>query len=219
MSPEARVIEGDCREVMAGMDAESVDAIVTDPPYGIGFKYGSYVDDPEDFPSLMRGWIAEAERIVKPGGAVFVWHGQPQIPNMHKWLPDKYRVFAACKNFVQIYPGPMYAAWDPVVVWWKQGGKPYSKRDASRDWLKADTTPSGRKRRGEAGNPHPCPRPIEHTDHIVSQWVSPGGIVLDPFAGSGNIGISCAKHSMGYIGIEIDPDYAEIARQRIQGAT
>lgn len=212
------IIEGDCVDVMRGMDDDSVDSIVTDPPYGIGFKYDKHKDDPKAYEDMMVSWIREAGRVVKPGGCFFVWQAQKRVPDFHKWFPGKYRIVAACKNFVQIYPGPVDTAFDPVVVWWKEGGKPYKKGTASRDWFVADTTPSGRKRRGESGNPHPCPRPIEHMDHVVDQWTPPGGVVLDPFCGSGTTGISCVKHGRDFIGIELSPEYADLARKRIDAA-
>lgn len=212
------VTNGDCLELLKSLPSGSVDAVVTDPPFGIGFKYNEHVDDPDAYENFMKAWLVEADRIAKPGACFFVWQAQPQMPNIHKWFPSKYRIFAACKNFVQIYPGPMYASFDPVVVWWKEGGKPYSAGTAQRDFLVADTSPSGRKRRGEVVEGHPCPRPIEHMDHIVNQWTEEGATVLDPFCGSGTTGVSCAKLNRNFIGYEIDPKYCEIARRRIEAA-
>ena len=212
------IVHGDCLEVMAGMEANTFDAVVTDPPYGIGFRYDQHKDDAEAYPEFMRTWLAASGRLLRPGGAFFVWQAQPQVPNFHKWFPAKYRIMAAIKNFVQIYPGPAYASFDPVVVWWKEGAKPYAKGDACRDWFLADTTPSGRKKRGEAGITHPCPRPIQHMLHVVDQWVPEGGRVLDPFAGSGTTGVACKELGREFVGIETSADYCEIARARIQQA-
>ena len=213
--PDWTIIEGDCVSYMRTMEDSSVDAIVCDPPYGIGFKYKSHDDNPSAYAEFMREWLAEAERLVKPGGAFFVWQAQTQVPNFHKWFPAKYRIMAAVKNFVQIFPGPAYCSFDPVAVWWKSGAKPYSLGTASRDWFHADTTPSGRKKRGEAGNDHPCPRPIQHMLHVVEQWTPPGGLVLDPFMGSGTTGVACVQLGRKFLGIEKEPVYVAIAKDRI----
>lgn len=208
----------DCLDFLKTLPDGSVDAVVTDPPFGIGFEYHTHNDDPGDYENMMRAWLAEANRVAKDGAAFFVWQAQKQVPNFHRWFTGNYRIMAACKNFVQIYPGPAYAAFDPLVVWWKGGATPYSEGSAQRDWFVADTTPSGRKRRNEAGIGHPCPRPIEHMLHVVTQWVVPGGTVLDPFAGSGTTGVACIQTGRNFIGCEIDAGYAEIARRRCREA-
>ena len=213
---EIRTVLGDCLEVLRELPSASVDAVVSNPPYGIGFKYASHKDSHDAYLEMMRAWLQEADRIAKPGAAFFVWQAQIQVPNFHKWFPAKYRIMAACKNFVQIYPGPAYAAFDPVVVWWKEGAKPYSAGTAQRDWFLADTTPGGRKKRGEAGLGHPCPRPIEHMRHVVLQWCPPGGTVLDPFMGSGTTGVACAETGRGFLGVEIDETYYCIAEDRLR---
>ncbi len=205
-------------ELMKSLPSGSVDAVITDPPFGIDFKYDTHDDDPESYETMMKLWILEADRIAKPGACFFVWQAQPQTPNFHKWFPKKYRIFAACKNFVQIYPGPMYASFDPVVVWWKEGGKPYSAGTAQRDFFVADTSPSGRKIRDEVVDGHPCPRPIEHMNHIVNQWTEEGATVLDPFCGSGTTGVACVQTGRNFIGFELNPKYCEIARRRISEA-
>jgi site-specific DNA-methyltransferase (adenine-specific) len=215
---KVRMILGDSLEALKSLPSGSVDAVITDPPYGIGFKYTGYKDDPSAYPEMMRAWISEAHRVAKPGAAFFVWQAQPPVPRFHEWFPKHYRIMAACKNFVQIYPGPAYAAFDPVVVWWKDGAKPYSAGTGTRDWFIADTTPGGRKRRGEAKIGHPCPRPLDHMVHVVSQWCPPGGTVLDPFAGSGTTGVACVRSGRGFIGIEIVPEYHAIAEKRISAA-
>jgi DNA modification methylase len=65
-----RIIEGDCIEVMRGMDAESVDAIVTDPPYGLGFMGKAWDALPPGLP-----WAQECLRVLKPGGHLLAFGG------------------------------------------------------------------------------------------------------------------------------------------------
>ena len=65
---------------------------------------------------------------------------------------------------------------------------------------------------------HPAPFP-EHlaADHIIS-WSNEGDTVLDPFMGSGTTGVACKNLNRDFIGIELDPGYFEIAKQRIEAA-
>ena len=65
-------------------------------------------------------------------------------------------------------------------------------------------------------NGHPCPRHIDHMRWLVKWWSDPGETILDPFCGSGTIVLAAKNHGRDAIGIEINPEYAEMARQRIR---
>jgi DNA modification methylase len=198
------------------MPDASVDAVVTDPPFGIGFKYATHKDTPEGYGEWIWSVISECERIAKPGSPVMVWQSMKNAHNFSSWFPRKWRIFAACKNFVQMSKTlPMQYSYDPVLVWWKDGAKPWTLGGSNRDWHLADTTPQGRKRLGDGVEGHPCPRPLSQVRHILEQWAPPGGIVLDPFAGSGTTGVACVQTGRDFIGCEIDATYVEIARRRI----
>ena len=63
---------------------------------------------------------------------------------------------------------------------------------------------------------HPCPRSIEHMVWLVDRWSEPGETILDPFAGSGTTGMAAQRLQRNAILVEISPDYAELAKRRIE---
>ena len=65
---------------------------------------------------------------------------------------------------------------------------------------------------------HPCPRRIEHMNFVVDKWSSPGETIIDPFMGSGTTGVACVNTGRKFIGIEIVPEYFDIACRRIEKA-
>jgi site-specific DNA-methyltransferase (adenine-specific) len=65
---------------------------------------------------------------------------------------------------------------------------------------------------------HPSQKPIRLLRVLVSNFTNPTDTILDPFMGSGTTGVACAQLGRKFIGIEIDPDYFEIARKRIETA-
>ena len=65
---------------------------------------------------------------------------------------------------------------------------------------------------------HPTQKPVALMAALIGQYTQPGATVLDPFMGSGTTGVACVQTGRNFIGIEIDPGYAEIARQRIEKA-
>lgn len=210
---------GDCREIMPTLG--QVDALVTDPPYGVGFKYESHIDDPETYPSFIWPIIEEAERHVRPGGPVFVWQAQSWMPRFHEIFPRDWRILIAAKNFVQMRAVAMQHAYDPVVVWWVPGAKPWrsprSSTYANRDWFIADSASavSDTKRLAKQ---HPCPRQDDVMDFVVSNWVPDGAMILDPFMGSGTTGVAATKLGRQFIGIEIEPKYFDLSCRRIEEA-
>jgi site-specific DNA-methyltransferase (adenine-specific) len=209
---------GDCLRILPELEAGSVDAVVTDPPFGIGFKYATHKDTPNGYSAWLWGILQLCESLCSSGSPVFVWQAMKNATKFAEWFPRPWRIFAACKNFVQMRPTAMQYSFDPVLVWWMGSGKPWSAGTATRDYHVADTTPGGRLKHGDVVDGHPCPRPLHQVAHIVEQWVRPSSTVLDPFMGSGTTGVACVKTGRKFIGIEKDPAYFEIAKRRIQAA-
>lgn len=70
--------------------------------------------------------------------------------------------------------------------------------------------------RGE-GNTHPTVKPIKLMEYLIKLITPPNGIVLDPFMGSGSTGVAAKRLGFGFVGVELSPEYFEIAKQRIEG--
>lgn len=222
ISDGVEVYLGDCREVMASFPkCFRVNAVVTDPPYGIGFKYESHIDDRENYPSFIWPIIEAAEGLVEPGGPIFVWQAQEWMPRFAELFPRKWRILVAAKNFVQMRAVAMQHAYEPVVVWWKDGGKPWrslaGSTFANRDWYVADSA-SAVSDKGRLAKQHPCPRQDDVCEFIISNWVQPEGVTLDPFMGSGTTGVACIKLGRRFIGIEKEPKYFDLACRRLREA-
>jgi DNA modification methylase len=192
---------GDCREILPTLD--KVDAVVTDPPYGVGFKYETHNDNPAEYEAFMHsnvGWC-----LALCDGPQFWFQGMPQAGRWHRWFPEGFRLMAACKGFVQMRKGHVQWAHDPIVFW--EGEGPVD--ETLRDWIYAGPEFSQGK------IDHPCPRPLGHMKQLVH---AVSGTVLDPFMGSGTTGVACAKVGRSFVGIEIDENYYNIACERIRAA-
>jgi site-specific DNA-methyltransferase (adenine-specific) len=216
---DCRLILGDCRDILPTLGP--VDAVVTDPPYGVGFKYASHDDSPESYEGGYGAWLWDrleaAERLCLPGSPLFVWQAAKSLRNFNEWLPREWRVFVAAKNFVQMRPTQMQFAFDPVAVWWTPGEKPWTAGTGNRDFHVANTAPVVSSPEN-IQREHPCPRPLDQVTHIVEQWVRPGGTVLDLFTGSGTTAVAAMSSGRKFIGCEIDPSYFDIACRRIEEA-
>jgi site-specific DNA-methyltransferase (adenine-specific) len=205
---DATLYCGDARELMGRIPAP-VDAVVTDPPFGIGFSYDSHDDRPSEYEALLLPVVALAQEITNDGPCFF-WQSMKTADKWHQWFPTGYRIFAACKSFVQLRPVEIQYSWDPVIFWGCKGGK----HDQSiRDWHVATTPNFGL---GRESIEHPCPRPLDQVEYVVSGLRVAS--ILDPFMGSGTTGIACLNQGKRFVGIEIDPKYFDVACTRIERA-
>jgi len=204
---------GDCREILPTLP--KVDAVITDPPFGIGFKYESHIDDVIQYESFIKEAISASRDVSNPGAFHAWFQGMKRVGDFHKWFPTGFRIYAAAKNFVQIRPCAMQYAFDPVVCWWQEG-VPY-KSGQGRDYYVANTAGViSNKSNLEKG--HPAPRPLDQMRELIGNFANPDGITLDPFMGSGTTGVAAVQLGRKFIGIEIEPKYFDIACERIENA-
>ncbi|MCK6619687.1 MAG: site-specific DNA-methyltransferase [Calditrichia bacterium] len=205
-----KLYPGDCLNFMPSMPDKSVNAVITDPPYGIDFKYSAHDDSPNDYEALMKSVIRQTERINK--GMTFFWQAMNNADKWHCWFPPGYRIFAACKGFVQYRPTPIQYSFDPVIFWGNFNGEPSVYK---KDFHVQSKAPFGFKREKIE---HPCPRPLEQVAYIINISTNPNDIVFDPFMGSGTTAIACLQLGRRFVGCEIDPQYFSVAENRIKSA-
>lgn len=208
---DARLILGDCRDVLPTLG--KVDAVVTDPPYGIGFNYLSYEDTAENLKALISGaiapLIANATRSVIMPGQTQVWFYPPA-----DWIAgvtwDTTGTFGHCG----------YSQWMPVLIYgpdvsgFGRNASGYLKSDI----LRFSGGAGAGFQRGADERAHTCPKPLNVMQSIVGRFTEPTDIVIDPFLGSGTTGVACVNLGRSFIGIEREPAYFDIACRRIEEA-
>jgi len=202
------IYNADCREAVEKLGG--FDAIITDPPYGIGWSRGPWNDSPEMYDDLMK-WLIETCQLRVVIGWVFIFQAMKNCAMWHRWFPEGWRIYAACKNFVQRRPTGVWHSWDPVVFW--KNGEAWKNQEegvVNRDWSLGNSAGAFGEKSG-----HPCPRRIEIMKHIVSLGCAPGHLICDPFMGSGTTLRAAKDLGRKAIGIEIEEKYCEIAAKRM----
>ena len=118
--------------------------------------------------------------------------------------------------------GTRYTAGDGAIKGysggWTLGGVSYADSGtAQRFFPQFRYAAKARRSERNAGcNFHPTVKPLAVMEWLVRLACPAGGLVLDPFAGSGTTGVVCQRLGRSFLGIEIDPDYHAIARRRIK---
>jgi DNA modification methylase len=197
------LILGDCLDVMKTMPDKSVDAVITDPPYGNNTKYSSYLDTRENLKLLVNEFIPQANRIAK---SMFITSG---VANM--WLYPEPTWTLAWVNPAGVGSSKWgFTCWQPILAY---GKDPFLQ---DRKGRRPDTL--FQKKTEKDNNEHPCAKPDNVMRWIIERVTRKGDTILDPFMGSGTTGVACVQTGRNFIGIEIDPTYFAIAEKRIKEA-
>ena len=224
---------GDCLEVLPTLEAGSVDAVVTDPPYAnlsggiVMSKRCGGVAEPNTTTTTVGdlwradfAWCADAWRIAR--FAAMVFSGHKAVAETRQAFPDA-KVQALLtwhkRNSSPVLRNVPKFTTEFVWLFEKVSGLAWS--DFKSTWfdipmLQAGCFASERILRDESlAGAHPAQKPILLMSHLLI-----GGIdsVLDPFMGLGTTGVACVKTGRRFIGIEIDPGYFDIAVKRISEA-
>jgi DNA modification methylase len=193
---DCKLILGDCRDVLETVGP--VDAVVTDPPYGIGEDGGKF-----------RGRTGQRINVLPKMGWDVV---RPE--------PEVFAALLRAAPLQIIWGGNYFADLLPPskgwLYWQKLMGGDFS--DGELAWTNRDRAlrefsccPKGR------GGLHPTQKPVE-----VMQWclalIPEAHSIIDPFMGSGTTGVACANLGRSFIGIEREPSYFDIACRRIEAA-
>ena len=193
---------GDCLEVLPTLEAGSIDAVVTDPPYGVGYKYESHDDRRDGYEAWCRKWFPHVRRV---SSAVLMSCGAVNVPMWASIEPFKWQV-AWLKPAAMGRSPVGFCNWEPMPLWGT------TTQHGAVDCFTACIVPD------ESLDGHPCPKPIEWGVRSVRCVSLDGDTILDPFMGSGTTGVACIRTGRKFIGIEIEPKYFAIARKRIEKA-
>lgn len=201
---------GDCLEILPHL--KGIDAVVSDPPYGIGYQHGR---SGELSKYVNRKPIHGDDHPFDPAPLVELAGDKPIL----LWGANHY------KN--RLPDGGVFLCWDKSCGM----GPADSFTDAEFAWMNRKNSRciyrhlwKGVIREGEdsssiSARRHPSQKPVE-----LMRWcletvrIGLGKTVLDPYMGSGTTGVACVTSGRKFVGIEIDPEYFEIACRRIEAA-
>ena len=230
---------GDCLEILPTLEAGSVDAVVTDPPYSSGgqfrgdravptrnkyqssdvqTEFASFSGDNRDQRSWllwMTLWLTAVRRLVSQGAMVCVFTDWRQLPTTTDAVQVAGLVWRGIVPWdkVQARPAPnRFRAQAEYLVWGTNGPRDSNTEGARyHDGVFRVTTPPTSERQ------HATQKPVALMERICA-IADEGTTVLDPFMGSGTTGVACVKTGRKFIGIELDRGYFDISVKRIEKA-
>ena len=226
--------QGDCLELIKDVPDNSVELILTDPPYHIGefakkrgkcngivkdyFALNEW-DSKQDWENDMRAFFKEASRVLKTGGNMIVFMSILRIETI-RLLAEEYGFWYSTTGiWHKTNPMPRnmnlrfinsHEPWMHFIYKAKSGvfnndGK------ALHDFVEFPLTPQSEKKLGK----HPTQKPVKMMEYFINILSNKGFTILDPFMGSGSTGVGAVRTGRNFIGFEREKEYFEVAERRI----
>ena len=230
----------DCLKIMATIPSGSIDAVITDPPYGTtACKWDSVIP----FAPMWE----QLKRIIKPNGAIVLFGSEPfssllRCSNLKMYKYDWIWKKAKATNFFNANRQPLKK--HEIISVFSGGKTIYHPQKEQRDYVYIDKrigkskcckqyhdTLSTAQNNGGLFHPtsiieyaqddtglHPTQKPVALMEYLIKTYTNEGEIVLDFTMGSGTTGVAAVNLKRDFIGIELDKGYFDIAQARIKAA-
>lgn len=239
-----KLLKGDCLKLLPNIPDESVDLILADLPYGMtDNKWDSVIPLKPLFEQYQRV-IKPHGAVLLFGmgifGAQLMMNAPKKMPYRYNWIWQKTRA----AGFLNSYKMPL-RAYENIHVFYKHlptynpqmrtGFKPYKKipneQRGGGNYGDVNCTPNGESKHGERfpidvltfsndnyKSKHPTQKPVDLLEYLIKTYTNEGMTVLDNTMGSGSTGVAAVNLKRNFIGIELDDNYFEIAKERIEKA-
>ena len=232
------IYNGDCTVEMQKIANDSVDLILTDPPYNLGnfminrstnlakmrenFFANAGWDNLEfdEWVERMDSFFEDAARIIKTGGSMIIFMSIIKVETIIK-LAEKHGFYYKTTGiWHKLNPMPRNMnlhfvnsteAWI-YFTYKKKTGTFNNENKMIHDFIETSVVSNGEKKAGK----HPTQKPIALLEHFVKLLSNEGDLVVDPFMGSGSTGVVCKKLGRNFVGVEFDKEYYGIAQRRIE---
>ena len=232
-----KLINGDCLEEIEKLPDDSVDLIVTDPPYNLGafmrsrdtnlkkmrknfFGDAGWDDlEFEQWTEHMKKFFDQSKRILKKGGSMIVFMAVIKVESIIAIAEKTGLYYKTTGIWHKTNPMPrnMNLHFVNSTESWiyftnvTKTGTFNNKGKVLHDFLESSVASKKEKRYGG----HPTQKPEGVIDHFVSILSNPGDVIMDPFMGSGTTGVVSKRTGRSFIGIELQSDYFQVCLKRM----
>jgi len=242
MKTEHKCIVGDSLEIMREMPPESIDLIITDPPFNIGKDYGGVYKDNKNFGEYIawcESWLRECIRLLKKDGSLYLFNYPENsaylLPFLQKnivfkrWMTWHYPTntgHSKC-NFTRTQHSIIFCTKTKECKFNRGDvAEPYKNPTDRRIKERLKNGSNGRapydvfqfnlvKNVSKDKTPHPCQIPVPLLKIFIKASSNEGDTILDPFAGSFSTCVAAKELNRNSIGIDINPKYVKIGKQRL----
>ena len=218
-----KLYNGDCLEKLNLIEDRSIDLVIIDPPYEIKTMKGGWTIGRRKYENevstMINGFSEEildilCKKMKKIN--IYIYCSKLQVPKLLNYFIDKkcnYEILTYNKTNPTPLCGNTYLPDTEYIIFAREKGvKIYGEYKTKFKYYVDKVNKEDKKRYG-----HPTCKPVSIlTNHILNSTKNQGDVVLDCFMGSGSTGVACMNTNRKFIGIELDKNYFEIAKNRIE---
>jgi DNA modification methylase len=239
--PINQVLVGDCRQILKQFPDECIDMVLTDPPFMISseviihrsmnplkYKYTGkdiildfgkwdHFENEEEYWKFTKEWFTETTRVLKHKGYLIVFFDQNKVTPLIEMARELGLMMRQHLYWLKSNPVPRARKVDFMIglehaCWFTKGTKSGATFNywlgQQPNYVEAPIPNNPRY--------HPTEKPVKVLEVWIKYLTNPNDIVLDPMCGSGSTLVACKRLGRRFIGIDIDPNYVEIARKRLE---
>tara|TARA_R110000772_G_C13111809_1_gene420820 strand:- start:37 stop:678 length:642 start_codon:yes stop_codon:yes gene_type:complete len=209
-----RLLKGDCLDLLDELEENSIDILYTDPPYippqhsSTLTKYKKTLSEMGILENFYKRFIEKVNRVLKEDGIVIIYcnsdsypmfyiHLYPYVKKMRCFVWDK---ISCSLGYTFRHQHEMILCGERMKM------KPI--KTGTGDVFKYKVVKAKEK-------DHPAQKPIDLHKHILQNIIGEDRVVLDPFMGTGSIGLACKELGCDYIGMELEPEYFDKAKEKL----
>ena len=234
---KSHVLLGDCVNMMKRIPTDTVDCIITDPPYNLGlfmhqrntnlkkmrdnqFAYAGWDNmQYHEWKRNMSKFLFQSSRVLKKRGALVIFMSVLKVMDIVE-LAEKYGFYYKTTGIwhkTNPMPRNMNIHFVNSTECWiyfihnATSGTFNNRGQVLHDYLESSVCPMSEKKYGK----HPTQKPLSILNELINVLTNPDDVVLDPFMGSGTTCVAAAMNGRRYIGIELSEEYYSIAKQRL----
>lgn len=231
------IYNADCISALRLIPDNSVDLILTDPPYNLGifmhkrgtnlgkmrenhFAYSGWDDlEFEEWRAEMDKFISECHRILKPKGALIIFMSIIKVETIINLAVSHKFYYKTVGTWHKKNPMPRnmnlhFINSTESWLYFINDGTTGTFNNGGKpvhDFVETATISNAERKHGK----HPTQKPIALMRHFINLLSNPGDVVLDPFMGSGTTGVAAVNENRRFIGIELNPDYFNLSNSRL----
>ncbi|WP_095803020.1 DNA-methyltransferase [Ligilactobacillus salivarius] len=231
MGVKLNILNEDCRKTMENIPDNSIDLILTDPPYNIAkYSTGNIIlpgrsalnnnlgewdlseIDPAEF-------LDDFKRILKPNGNIFIFTSYNQIGKWHEVFDSEFDTFQfmvwhKTNPAPNIFKKGFLNSCELIVCLWNKGHKWNFK--GQKEMHNFIESPICMRPERLSDPKHPSQKPVRILKHLIEIASNPGDLVFDPFMGVGSTGVASAQLGRNFIGVELEKEFFDAAHKRLK---
>lgn len=233
--PDVDLREGDVNFLFPKIENGSIDLLIIDPPYNINKADWDSFGEGKKYAEWCLKWLVHCKRVLKPHGSMYIFGYNRMLSHIQHLLDEMGMIYRdwIIWDTIQGTGGGLWVNRYEAILFYSRTNNTYTDIDnvkierheenireyAGKEWKFKNPSNIWRFPRVDdsekSRTDHPTQKPVELIDRMIKGSCPPGGLILDPFIGSGTSAVAAIMNKCKCIGFDIDPEYIKLTKYRL----